>query len=520
VIPRFLVITLLLFVAIVSNSTATAQESIPDFVARMGEWKNLVGVRKDLEGRSSSIVRNRLSMKGCQLTFVFGDDDDPPPLHKNVRLIGRIEKVGARLEFKIEKYIEFKSDLDTIDEKVRLGDTTKSAIYYETANWALKRGEFYSDDTLKKKSVVLNESGLRLDYLAATGKSAETFLALAGKATQMQASDPFRQQCLHSATQAELIAQKSQKNPAWSALLDHITERFPDSAKPLAEIPQDLWTKYRGNPNPIYNETEPELRSTLHRLLYLDVVQRKLSADFDAMGKDGFAAATWLEEVAPDLQGRAATLREKELDYITSQVPRMRRKELLEFSARLKSLEELDRESKVREQWMKQRQTLYESGRIDRIDYSDDLSSVMLDNRAAADLLAEELRHTPDSTIARNRLDLMGYLFLKGKAILKENAPVAMPDPFLEAIELGRVIPGMTGSQVRAAMGGGPERTARIVTRKGITELWNYADRGLTISLARGESELTVLKTTEIETKRSTSLPVLPLPSNGNDNSP
>jgi hypothetical protein len=62
-------------------------------------------------------------------------------------------------------------------------------------------------------------------------------------------------------------------------------------------------------------------------------------------------------------------------------------------------------------------------------------------------------------------------------------------DPVADAIRQGFVRRGMTDEQVAAAMGGRPASIQRFAARGGVTELWVFPERGVSVLLKRRSPE-------------------------------
>ena len=102
----------------------------------------------------------------------------------------------------------------------------------------------------------------------------------------------------------------------------------------------------------------------------------------------------------------------------------------------------------------------------------------MEDRQTAAKLLKEAYELSPESEEIKQQLRLWGYVFKQGSWFTAVEAAKLPEDPIDQAIRDGRVVVGMTSSQVKRALGGKPTLMTRAATAGVICELWVYGRRG------------------------------------------
>ncbi|MEZ6057620.1 MAG: hypothetical protein R3C01_13045 [Planctomycetaceae bacterium] len=503
----------LLFLTLGTTMVSAEPQSIMDFMARKEGWDGLTDRLLDLEGRGGSQIGNSLKMKECDLKFVLPEGAMKPDSFPSIRLTGKLVKIGRNYEFQVQQLLSWKDDLAIVDEKLRLGDTTKAETFDTVADWAEKRGEFYKDDLLLDRSRRVREDGIRRALQDTPIEQVDEFLRLSKKGTTYHLAPAIQEECLFSATWGERTLRLREEKPQFSTLLANISSRFPSAKTPLDEFSEDGQKKFATLTPQSYRSATPLERQMIHRQFYVDTARRLVEQEAAADGSDGFKMAARLEALAPELAPLAENYRQKELDFLLGRVDKMSRDELMQFSRRLLDLQDLERDATARSRWMAHRKKLLETGRIDQIDLADDTHVVLNDTKQTIALLGEVLLQEPTNAAALERIDKLGFTLNQGRVMAKSDTPKPMEDPFRADIEAGRVAIGMSASQVRQSFGGAPDRVARMITRDANGVLWEYVEIGTTVFLEVRSSDRQLVVSRVMHTPRIEEIPIpVPVP--------
>ena len=493
--------TAALLLVVLSSATLQAEPtSIQEFLGRETQFGQLVGSTFQLEGRASTLSSNELRMKGTGMKFVFAESFNRPRSFPHVKLTGRLERDGRDFRFLVTKLDAYKPETEVIRDRLRFGDSSDANLYFGQADWAEQRGEYYEDLALRDEARRLRTLGVE----AAAGKlkrdNPHAYLDLANKSAQWGLDNSLRMTLLHGATRADLELERKNRQPAYSAVLNKVRSRFPDAARPVEEIPDELRDAYEKRPQETYAKTDTDQRSVLHRLLFIETAVRMAEADLKPDGSNGTLVAAALERLVPERPELFQKYREAEFAHLESQIKRMDRARVLEFRNKLRDNDQPDRATRVVREWIDQqlsRRPNTPATTVDRAQFEFDMLG---DTERALELVSNAMSVDPNVRGGRELLDLMGYGWYQGKAIKQELIPDAPRDPLAMAVEEGRIVQGMSAAQVRASLGGGAGTVVRVATQGEVTEIWYYPAQRLTLHLAatRQKPQLRVMRIEEL----------------------
>ncbi|MEZ6065750.1 MAG: hypothetical protein R3B90_08600 [Planctomycetaceae bacterium] len=233
----------------------------------------------------------------------------------------------------------------------------------------------------------------------------------------------LRDELLHDATQAELALEMSQKTPTYSIVLNRIRERFPDSATPRDNIPEEVRTGYLGRPRQFYAEADEETRPLLERLLFVETAMLKARAELRPDGSNGDLVAKSLIALVPERQELAESLREQELAYHEGRVARMSRVEVVEFQKRLDALELPERGRRAVENWIEAQYVGRQRSPELDIDRAEKTLDLLGDKEAVLALVTRAMKVDPRIDGSQLLLERMGYGWLDGKAVPLDQMP-------------------------------------------------------------------------------------------------
>lgn len=473
--------------------------SIQDFIARAPQFDKLIGTTFILEGRASTLSGSDLRMRGTDLKFVFNGTFERPRTFPNVRITGRLERDTRGFQFIVTGLSDWKSESEVIRERLRAGDISDPAVYFKQAQWAEDRAKFYEDETLRAEARRLRSQGIQAAQKRAIDQPAE-LLTLATRATDWGLPNEQRMELLHAATRAELLAESRSTQPAYAMVLNKIRSRFGGADQPRNDIPDEVRTAYQQNPLAAYAAADADRRVQLQRLLYIETALKLAESDAKPDGSNGAQVAATIERLVPERPELAERYRESELAYLELQVPKMDRAAVLEFRNRLRALDQPDRATRVIRQWIDKRVAGRPRGPSSDVDRAEMEFEMAEAPERALELVTAAMNIDPSVPGGAELLSLMGYGWYQGKAIRKELIPARPADPFATAIQEGRILVGMSDSQVTAALGGAPDNIVRIASQGGVTELWHYPAQRVTLYLegTRKKPQLQVSRIIEL----------------------
>lgn len=477
--------------------------SMQEFLARRAQWSQLVGSTFVLEGRVSFLSGRDLRMKGVDLKFVLAQDFERPRSHPYVQLVGQLERSGRDFQFRVTAMTEWKTEQEVIRERLRVAGAIEPEKYFELAEWAEQRGRFYEDQRLLEEALSLRSRGVAQAQKRATLERPGEFYTLLDKARQWGLSSEQQMDLWHHAIRSELWVESRKQQPEYSAVLSKIRMQFPGADQPLEAIPADLQKRYSENPVGVYSDADNEQRTVLHRLLFLETVLRMIEREARPDGSNGSVVAAKLERLAPEHAELAARYRTAEREWLEGRVPQMSRTEILEFRNRLRSEGATDKAVEVVRRWIDARLAGRPKGPATEVDRAAMEFDMVGDAQRALAIVTAALQVDPEVPGGKELLDRMGYGWHQSRAVRKELIPPPPPDPFVAAIQAGKILVGMSDQQVGAAIGGAPETVVRIASKERVTELWHYPSQRLTIHLEATRSQPQLKVTRIVELSRS-----------------
>lgn len=489
-----------------TSATATAADatSMLEFLNRKAQWDQLVGSTFTLEGRISSQAGREMRMRGIDLKFVLTQEFERPQSHPFVRIVGQLERSGRDLQFKVTALGNWKSDSEVIRERLRqAGGGAGADVYFELADWAEERAAFYEDQRLREESRELRGRGVSIAQKRAPLDRPEEFYALLQKAREWSLPEQLRMDLLHNAIRSEMLVESRKQQPEYSAVLSKVRLQFPGSEQRLNAPQEDLAARYAQNPLAVYSAADEEQRVLIHRLLFIETTLRMIEREAAPDGSNGATIAAKLERLVPERPELAARHRQAELEWMHARVPEMSRTEVLEFRNRLRTEGDADGAARVIARWIEARMAGRRKGPSTDVDHAALQFDMAGDLQAALALVTSAMQVDPDVPGGAELLDRMGYGWHQSKAVLKALIPPPAPDPFVEAIQSGRILVGMSDRQASAAIGGGPESVVRLASQGRVTELWHYPSQRLTIQLdaSRTQPQLRVSRVVELSAR-------------------
>lgn len=494
-------------VCVIGFSRAEAQSgahAIQDFVAAKDKWPQRVGLPLRLEGRYTVFSPGEMRFAGCDVPFKLPNSiRRPRGDSKNVEVSGQLERRNGSFVFVVRDLRTRPSDHEMLAQKRATIDSSKPEEFYELAQWARERGKFYDDDELIQASQTLYESGLARAFDLLDEHDVEGMRALAAKVKEFGLGDRLRLQYLHEANRAAFEIVRKQPKPDYKSLLQTLGRELPGSREPLPPEHEALRKDYAKAPQLAYRLADDPTRRMLDRIFYSEVALAEIEGDAAEDGSNGHEIAARIEKQLPEMTDVAEQYRDRELAYLDSRIDVLSREQLFELSAAYVARGLPEKAADSRRRWLRVREQQAKTENppsLSRLmEIGEDYLNLLQDERGAARMFQAAYEANPQLTAASDWLTDHGYELRDGRWSRPGERRTESDGGLAEAIHEGRVQAGMTGSQVRAALGGAPSSIVRIASAGQFSEIWLYEELRISVQLTRRahEKELSVRRVTD-----------------------
>ncbi|MBT6154435.1 MAG: hypothetical protein HOL01_19730 [Planctomycetaceae bacterium] len=445
--------------------------------------KVAINVDYRIEGRISSKAPNRLTLQKCSQVFLPAQGETfgkPPAKHGVVEIFGRLQVVDRKRVIVVSS-IRFHSD-DAIryELKKKALRRDNSEDWFNLAKWAGKRAEFYEDKVLRERTIEANRRGIELQRRTLPDVNATTLLALAKKAADLKLPDSIRLQFVHEAHRTTWEELQKTKRPDMKLLLDALKQQLPGVTERLPTPQPELEKTYRANPVSVYRQADEKARKKLHRIFYSDVLLASILQTAEADGDNGFAIADRVDETLPEQHELAERQREQEMKTRLSNIDRLTRQEMLDLADRFRRRKQPAKADEAVKKWLKATESQFrKEGPIGLLKAADEYIDLLEDRDKGVALLKEAYKLSPESERITERLTQLDYRLDDGEWVPIGDVKKRLETPIQKATREGRVIKGMTATQVRGVLGIATSVT-RIATAGQVSELWIYGESNAT----------------------------------------
>ena len=465
--------------ALSCGSSLSAADSIQSFVKQKAKWNSLVGKSMTLEGRYSSIGKNIIRFRNCDLTFRSAK---PLPRisgsGKTVEVFGRLLKENSRIVFAVDRLRELSSDTEKLRKKrFSLLGSAKPDDWYELGSWAENRGRFYKDQQLLDASKQAYRKGLDIEKRAIKADDEKAWYALIDKASKFKLPATLRKELTHTTYYNLWRSRRDDKSADLKSFAEKIARDLSDATIPIQPPDPKLRVRYQKDGLALYNAANEKTQNKLHRILYSDVyknfIVRQLTGDYS----NGFAIAAEIDKQVPEFHALAEQYRDQQLKTELTAVATYSRRQITDLAERLRNRDLKKEADKSLSDWLKNKERqLAKNDSSGRIQLAEDYLAILEDQTSAGRLLLEADQLTPKSEEITNRLEKLGYGLNDGKWLPPKALKAQGEDSISKAMREGRVEIGMTRAQVRKTLGS-PTTISRIATAGRISEIWAFGQK-------------------------------------------
>jgi len=484
---RGLLAVLVLIVTATSVEAAPRVLSVEEF--NRTPKSGLVGKELAVQGRLALVGKNRLKLKRCEMNFE-APAGLPPLIRRSpdVEVSGRVVNTEGRFQFIVSHIRATPTDLQRYEEKRRAIRVETAEAWYELAAWAQGRGEFYDDAALLERSAEARRRGFQIERRRLTREDPATPFALARRVEELGLGTALQQELLHEGYVQKFRTLNDASPAEYRQLAEEIAAALPGCREPLEPLPEELKSTYDTDPFGTYTSADAEKRRTLHRLLWIAVMQKAIESDAAEDGSNGFEIAARLDEQLPELHPLAETYRDRALKLRAEKVANLPLPEVLALRQQYADRDQVQQGDAVVESWLALRlRQLPADDTEGLLDLAEKYRTLLKRPERAARLLFDAYQRHPDSPIIAARIEELGYR-RKGNRWLTQEEFDAVPEGRLEqALREGRVENGMTADQVLKSLGK-PGSVTRFASSSQISEIWSYQRAGglsLTVYLVR-----------------------------------
>jgi tetratricopeptide (TPR) repeat protein len=397
---------------------------------------------------------------------------------------GMLKREGGTLVCAVTEIRPVTADLDRLER----GLASLQAKDFETrkawARWAERRAKEFKDPKLLDRAKAIESDAVRIESeMKRVGVDApREWLTMAQEARRRNVPEPEPSAQAHRALRARLSAVTNADDV--KAAIQEIEAFFPEAAadKESARVDLTRWEgRYSENPAAVYREAPANLRRAFDRRLWADATARRLELEASS---DLQAAITLSEQAAsivPEKSALPARLVEQATRLVRQDLASLRLSEVKALAAAYRDkLQQADVASKVLGDWLKiQRDRLSATDAEGALELANLYEELVQDRVTAVDLLRKAWRIDPTSKEIAEAFRTRGFRKIKDDWL--ESAPgapeklaaVAGSNPAPSSI-VSTGLRGLTGDEVRARLGGKPDRVNYVGSRGQLIEQWIY----------------------------------------------
>jgi hypothetical protein len=463
--------------------------SIRDLVRQRSKWSDFAtsGTRLKIEGRYSNFSAKLLRFVKCDdLNFVWHDDDQSFPLEpanlrsKTIEVYGRFVMQLGKPLFRVDGMRELPSDEETLRmRKSALRDEPASALY-ALGDWALSRGEFYSDSDFETEAHQLYADGIAREAKPLPDDALDAKIALAEKFRKYGLSESDRLAFVHEAFSRRWLGTKRNATDGeLMQLCDRMSDNLRGCRTPLDPPEPALADRYERGPVVLYRDSGTSTRLKLNRILYSQIRFAYVQALAREKNLDGLQHADAIDREVPEFHAQADKLRETTLDERLAASATMSRGDVLRLAELFVTRGQPEKAAQAKKAWvLAGDERLRKEGRPDDlIQAAREHQTLLEDTEGAAKLLMEAYDRSPEMKEISEQLNRLGYRRVQGRWLTKAEAAALPPDPTKEAADAGPRV-GMSRDQIQRVLASRPDSVTRVISAGQLNEVWIYENGG------------------------------------------
>jgi hypothetical protein len=465
--------------------SVTAQmPSVPEIIAQKSQWVRYAdeGRRIQFEGRFRSRAVDTFRLERfevpCRLPASIRLPDRMTD-GQRIELTGKFMKDGNVISFLVSRLIVRGLDAEELSNHADNISDDQPDELLKLAEGYVDDADFYNDERLREQITRVRGRAISAKRKLAKGNISE-LNGLLATADSLRI-DPRDRAVLVF----EILAEQAKAATTDPASLMTLVKSLPGWDLLTPAPPARLKNEFATKPVLLYEASSDEDRRFLHRLLYTQIRLRQIKASLKEDGSNGLALAETVRRELPDQTSLVAEFQQKEVDYQLRRVTLLNRQELQQTVELLTRLQKKDAVPTAVVAWLTEQKRRFGTESLggllrtaDEHFFAADLALGADTRNAGIELLKQAwevaMRESPqDATEIASRLKTFGWEHFSGNWMTAEQIQM-IPDTDVElAIRDGRIVPGMTATQVLTSRGE-PARIARVGSSRLLRELWIY----------------------------------------------
>ncbi len=503
-----LVPTMLVCLLFCSQAFGQAR-SIQSFVEAEEKWPQTIGTTWRLEGRYALISEDSMRFVNCSMPFIFGSNvNRPPGRFTNLEVTGKIERRDGKLVFAMSSIRSRPSDMERLIFEKSAINADDAAKWYELASWASRRANFYNDPALREASQEIQRTGLEIEFRGLKPSDRNGLVSLIQKARKFKLDQVLIEEFLHDGYWDRFLfireRDRATKTEDYADLLVSVSNDMEGARKPLETYDAEKAKAYLENAKGIFKAASEEERETLERYFYIHIATTKILNQADTTGKNAFQIAAELKKEVPERTDFIDQYEEAGLKYESQRIPVMTRQEMQNLANRYAARDDAAGVTRTKTTWLNARESLYtDNGARGLVDLAEEWIQLLNDRKTAAKYYIAAWKQNSQYPLAAAWLRQNGYALNDGEWVPAEMLPPSQESAIEKAIREGRIVKGMTTTQVKTAMGVAPDSVVRFATNGKVTELWVFQSAGamvqFTWTLGKESSTVDTIRSIEAQ---------------------
>ena len=422
------------------------------------------------------------------------------PTAAGVKIWGVLRHEKGRWWCDVNGYDSLPADLDRLNRGVALLPRRDVEGLTLWANWAERRGQAFKDEALVKRGREIQADVIRAESDRPNVRDPTAhWLALAERARTLKVPEPEPSAQAHRGFRAALATARTADE--MKALVANIETAFPGARVPVADAPDlSRWEKpYAINPADAYRSAPADARVALDRRLLADALQQSL----ELRAKESPRSLLSLSEEAarrlPDRPLIAGRLLDQGVNSAAADVASLRQSEVDTLAKHFReSLHQPEKARELYRSWLNDQKDRRLSPRDaeGRIALAAQYERLLDDRSTAVSLLRDAWTIDPQSREVADAFRVRGFRKVKGEWIDSakpkvpasetpesgtttaeagpESAPTRSASPEQPVALRSDALRGATPEEVKARMGGRPNRKTWVASQGQLVEQWIY----------------------------------------------
>jgi hypothetical protein len=463
--------------------------SIADLVKQRSKWSEFAtsGTHLKVEGRYSNVSAKLLRFVKCDdLNFVWHDDEqsfpiEPSSLHgRTIEVYGRFTMQLGKPLFRVDGLRELPPDEETLRTRKSAIRDEPAPAWYALGDWALARGEFYSDGEIETEARQIFAEGIGRELKNLSDDALDAKIRLSENFRKYGLPESERIAFVHDAFSHRWLGTK-RNAPAeeLEKLCDRMSDNLRGCRTPLDPPEPALADRYDRGPGALYRDSGTATRLKLNRILYSEIRYAYVQALARQKNLDGLQHADAIDREVPELHAQAEKLRETTLDERLAAAATMSRSDVLKLAERFVQRGQPEKAMQAKKAWvLAGDDRLRKEGRPDDlIQAAREHQTLLEDNEGAAKLLMEAYERSPEMKEISEQLNRLGYKRAQGRWLTRAEAAALPPDPSKEATDGGPRV-GMSRGQIQKVLASRPDSVTRVISAGQLNEVWIYENGG------------------------------------------